>query len=188
LNKKEEKKKEKKMISDKERKNRLRKYKESQKVYLLTSRFTNETWEENKAFKRENRISCVYCSPDPIRQNIPVNSILLILEMNNNTNKIMGIGMVKNHPICNKYKVYKKENYNRYVYMGKNRIDRVEMNEEEEEIMNIFDILCFKGNKHMKRSRGLKSFPIDMLYKIFEGVEVDLIKRISEMFKIRIMT
>lgn len=176
------------MITDREKKANFERYKKNQKVNLLTSRFTNDTWEENKEFRIEKDIGCVYCSPDPIKKDIAINSILLILEMNNSMNRIIGVGMIKNHPICNKYKVYKKDNYNRYVYLGKRRIDREEMSEEEEEIMKVFDILCFKGNRHMKRARGLKSFPLDTLHRINEGSGVDLIKRISEMFKIRLRT
>jgi hypothetical protein len=50
--------------------------------------------------------------------------------------------------------------------------------------MKIFDILCFTGNRHMKRGQGLKSFPIDMLYRCSK--RIDLVKFISEMFKTRL--
>ena len=103
--------------------------------------------------------------------------------MNNDTNKIMGIGAIKNHPTMNKYHVYDYGNYNRYVYVGKNRIDRSEMTEQEELAMKIFDILCFKGNTHMKRAQGLKMFPIDMLYRMSR--KKDLVDFITNMFKNR---
>jgi len=106
---------------------------------------------------------------------------MFILEMNNETNRIMGIGMVRNHPICNKYQVYSTDNYNRYVFAGKHRIDRSEMNEDEETIMKLFDILCFTGNRHMKRGQGLQSFPTDMLYRCSK--ELDLVQFIGAMFK-----
>jgi len=111
---------------------------------------------------------------------------MFILEMNNDTNQIMGIGLVRNHPILNKYHVYDNGNYNRYVYVGKNRIDRADMSEKEEQIMKVFDILCFTGNRHMKRGQGLKSFPTDILYRCSK--KVDLVKFISEMFKSRMTT
>jgi phage gp16-like protein len=105
--------------------------------------------------------------------------------MNNDTNKIMGIGMVRNHPILNKFFVYENGNYNRYVYIGKNRISREDMSGEEEQIMQAFDILCFKGNRHMKRGQGLKSFPVDMLYRVSK--KIDLVNFIGNMFKIRLV-
>jgi hypothetical protein len=57
------------------------------------------------------------------------------------------------------------------------------MTDEEERIMKVFDILCFTGNKHMKRGQGMKSFPIETLYKCKNTL--DLVSFISEMFKTR---
>ena len=62
---------------------------------------------------------------------IPIDSAVFVLEMNNDKNKIMGIGMVRNHPVLNKYRVYKNNNYNRYVYTGKHYINREAMNPQE---------------------------------------------------------
>jgi hypothetical protein len=161
-------------------------YKKELRNFLLTSRFNNQTWCENEEYrKRNSNIKCIYCSPDKIAQNIPIDAITFILEMNNDTNKIMGIGMVRNHPIMNKFHVYENGNYNRYVYVGKNRIGRESMTEEEEKVMQVFDVLCFKGNQHMKRGKGITSFPIDMLYRCSK--KLDLVKFISQMFKNRII-
>jgi len=162
-------------------------YKKEFRNFLLTSRFNNNTWSENEKFRTTHpNFNCIYCSPDPITQNIPVDSVIFILEMNNDTNKIMGIGMIRNHPVLNKFFVYDNGNYNRYVYIGKNRISRTDMSEEEEKVMQIFDILCFQGNRHMKRGQGLKSFPVDMLYRCSK--KLDLVKFIGNMFKIRLAT
>lgn len=163
----------------------LKDYKKQIRNFLLTSRFNNNTWNENEQYRNTNAaIGCIYCSPDQISCQIPIESILFILEMNNDTNSIMGIGMVRNHAIVNKHQVYSNGNYNRYVYVGKNRIDREDMTDDEETIMQVFDILCFKGNRHMKRGQGLKSFPVDMLYRCSK--RLDLIQFVSEMFKSRL--
>jgi hypothetical protein len=159
-------------------------YKKNLKQFLLTSRFTNATWNENIKYRTNKNIGCIYCSPDPIANTIPIDSIIFVLEMNNDENKILGVGMIRNHPYLNKFTVYNEGNYNRYVYVGKNRIDRSEMLLEEEKIMKVFDILCFTGNKHMKRGQGLKSFPVEMLYKCSK--KLDLVNFIKEMFKKRI--
>jgi hypothetical protein len=160
-------------------------YHKELKQYLLTSRFNNVTWKENQRYRKINsNIGCIYCSPDPISSKIPNESVMFILEMNNDENQILGIGMVRNHSILSRYFVYENDNYNRYVFTGKNRIDRKEMTEEEERIMSVFDILCFTGNKHMKRGQGLKMFPIDMLYRM--NPVIDLVKFIGQMFKKRI--
>ena len=152
---------------------------------LLTTRFNDETWEQNKKYREEKELpGCIYCSPGPISVKIQPEQIAFILEMNNDKNKIMGIGMIRNHPHINIYQIYENDSYNRYVYIGKTRIDRSEMDEEEERIMKAFDILCFKGNRHMKRGHGLKSFPIEMLYNCSK--ELDLVEYITNMFKRRI--
>jgi hypothetical protein len=160
-------------------------YKKEFRHFLLTSRFNNKTWSENHQYRQKNpTIKCIYCSPSPITETVPIDSVVFILEMNNDTNKIIGIGMVRNHPYVNKYTVYENGNYNRYVYKGKTRIDRIDMTEEEERIMKVFDILCFTGNKHMKRGQGLKLFPVEMLYRCKE--KLDLVQFIRDMFKRRI--
>jgi hypothetical protein len=160
-------------------------YKKTFRHYLLTSRFNSSTWNENESYRLKNpSINCIYCSPEPISKIIPIDSIMFVLEMNNDTNKIIGIGMVRNHPYVNKYCIYSEGNYNRYVYIGKIRIDRNSMTDDEERIMRVFDILCFTGNKHMKRGQGLKSFPVDMLYRC--SVKLDLVNFIREMFKRRL--
>lgn len=161
------------------------KYKEfiqNMKKFVITSRFNNETWNENMMYRNKNKnIGCVYCSPEMITKKIPTDSILFVLEMNNEENKIMGIGMIRNHPICGKYRIYSNGNYNRYVYMGKNRIDRKDMTTEQENIMKALDILCFTGNKHMKRGQGLKMFPLEILFRC--STVIDLVNFISDMFK-----
>ena len=160
-------------------------YIQSKRHYLLTSRFSNRTWYENCDFKEKfSKIACIYCAPVMISSQIPVDAILYILEMNNDTNRIMGIGMVRNHPSNKRYPVYENDNYNRYQYLGKHRIDRTEMNEEEETIMRVFDILCFSGNRHQKRGHGLKAFPFEMLYRC--APILDLVDFINDMFKRRL--
>ena len=152
--------------------------------HIMTSRFNTRTLEENDMYRRAHpAIKCVYCSPDPISVQIKPDAIMFILEMNNDTDKITGIGLVRNHPTIGRHFVYENGNYNRYVYTGNYRIDRSEMTAEENRIISLFDILCFTGNKHMKRGQGLKAFPTDMLYRMLPIL--DLVKFISQMFKDR---
>ena len=161
-------------------------YKKQMKTHLMTSRFNNETLRENSDFRsRHSNIGCIYAAPEPISQHIEVDAIVFVLEMNNDTNQIAGIGLIRNHYYCEKYRVYKNNNYNRYVYPGKQRIDRSEMSTRENAVMQIFDILCFTGNKHMKRGQGLKSFPCEILYKYKD--QIDLVGFIGAMFKKRMM-
>lgn len=175
------------MKTDKELKNDFNKFKLEMRNNIMTSRFSYDTWLENRDYIIKNdNISCIYCSPDPIRKDIAINSIMFILEMNNSNNRIMGIGMVRNKAVCGKYKVYCKENYNRYVYAGNIRIDREELTNDEEKVICVFESLCFKGSKHMKRGQGIKAFPIEILFKCNERLNINLVEKVSNMFKNRL--
>jgi hypothetical protein len=180
-------------VSNKLSKQRLSKqphiieYRARFKHHLTTTRFNNLTWSENEAYRQQNqKIGCIYPTTEPNGQTMPEEANLFVLEMNNEQNRIMGIGLVKNKPIYNKYHVYSDPKYNCYAYLGKNRIDRLQMTNDEERIMKVFDILCFKGSRHMKRLVGLKAFPIDMLYNC--STVFDLVEFITNMFRERIKT
>lgn len=165
----------------------LKDYSAINKCHIMTTRFNNETLEENKKYRESlSKVKCIYCCPDAIARAIPYESTLFVLEMNNSENKIVGIGKIKNNPKLQKYVVYNENNYNRYQYIGKQRIDRNEMDEEEEEIMQLFDNWCFKGMGHMKRGQGIKSFPLDKLY--FHSRFVNIHKTVKQMFKRRTNT
>lgn len=154
--------------------------------WLMTTRFKNNTWEENRAFlKKYPNIGCIYPALEPIAKTIPNNEILFVLEMNNDENRIMGIGMLKNRAIYEpgKYRVYSDSNYNRYTYLGKNRIDRTEMTEEEERIMKYFDIVCFTHSNHQKRLKGIKLFPPDIQFRCRKVL--NMVSFITNMFKSR---
>lgn len=152
--------------------------------FIMTSRFNAATWQENRNYRTQNpKFGCIYCSPCPVSGRIPIDSVMFVLEMNNDENRIMGIGMVKNHPRVNGLIVYKNCNYNRYQFYGKHRIDRADMEGIEEAVMTAFDILCFTGNSHQKRGHGLKVFPLDMLFRCMRVI--DLVEFITGMFKRR---
>lgn len=174
----------KKMEEQMREKENLKNFKAAMNKFIMTSRFNNKTWEENVNYRGKlKHKGCIYCCPVAVTQKIPYESIMFVLEMNNDTNQIVGIGMVKNRAIRDKYKVYENGNYNRYVFVGNNRIDRTDMNDDEESVMQLFDRLCFKGNRHMKRGQGLRSFPVELLYELSK--KLDLTKFIVEMFKKR---
>jgi hypothetical protein len=165
----------------------MKDYKSAKKNILMTTRFNDSTWNENMDYRNKNpKLGCIYPLTQRVSNQLKDGTILLVLEMNNDQNRIMGIGMVRNNVIIQKYSVYSNDEYNRYSYIGKHRIDRNDMSEEEERIMKVFDILCFKGSKHMKRLQGMKVFPMDMLFRCSKIL--DLVDFITEMFKKRITT
>jgi hypothetical protein len=153
------------------------------KFYLASSRFTNETWSENRKFCEEYKKKTAYCCPIPISIKIPPDVLVGVLEMNNDTNRIIGIGLIYNR-IYPKTWVYADGNYNRNTYFGKRRIDRSEMTESEEKIMELLDSYCFKGNGHLKRGQGITSFPVKYLFDSYEK-DIDILKEIKIMFNSR---
>lgn len=155
------------------------------KTPIVTTRFNNDTWMENIEYRKTHpMLGCIYATPEMNSDKMVPESILFVLEMNNDQNRIMGIGMVRNRALIKKHRVYTNENYNRYAYVGKHRIDREEMTVEEDTIMRAFDALCFTGARHMKRLQGIKSFPTDMLYRC-KHIK-DLVAFVREMFKTRL--
>ena len=165
----------------KEYRKHIREYRQGLKQMVGTSRFSDATLTENAAFRSRNpSVGCVYCCPSPITLKIPKDMVVFVLEMNNTVNRIAGIGMIKNRAIVNKYRVYDNNSYNRHVYIGKMRISREEMTEEEDQMMRVFDALCFKGTKNMKRGQGITLFPVETLYKCAK--HMDLVEYIRQMF------
>lgn len=177
-------------ISVSELENKLRyqieldQYVRSLRRFIMTTRFNNATWQENCLYRSQYpKFGCIYCSPCPVSRIVPIDTVMFVLEMNNDTNRIMGIGLVKNHSRVNGLNVYMNSNYNRYQFYGKQRIDRTEMNSLEDAIMCVFDILCFTGNSHQKRGQGFKVFPLEMLFRCMRIM--DLVEFITNMFRIR---
>jgi hypothetical protein len=164
----------------------------------MTSRFTETTRQQNAAFRAKIGAKCLYSSPTPISSAVPNNAIMFVLEMNNTDNKIMGIGLLKNIPIYHKYEIYDnnnvnnavvcvdssakvKTNYNMFQYVGKYRIDYENMTERDKQILQILEIMCFTGSRHLKRLKGITIFPEYMLNKCKKMV--DLLDYIIHMFK-----
>ena len=158
----------------------------SQTKYVLTTRFNEATWNENKLFREKQKsIKCIYCSPNGTSQSIPLNSLLFVLEMNNTTNKIMGIGLVRNTAFREHYKVYDYGYYNLVAYIGYHRIEREEMCMDKIGqvcICEELEQLCFKGKGNLKMGNGMTSFPVSALYHFHQN-GIDIIQWISKKFR-----
>ena len=160
--------------------------------HLFTTRFNGITKARNESYRaRKIPDCCLYGAPQMITCRIPQVGNIMVLEMDNDTNRIFGVGLIKNIPYYNKYRIYGEqiesfEDYNRYVYMGKYHIKREEMSQEEENVMQVFDELCFKGHMHMKRGQGLKAFPLKILWRTKHIL--DLRGYVEKMFKRRFFT
>lgn len=160
-------------------------YQKSLKHTLATTRFNDFTWEENCKMRQLNPVAkCIYAAPIQITSRIRFDSNVFVIEMNNQKDQITGIGLIKNHPVAGKYTVHSIPNYNRFVYIGKWRIDREDMTENELDILRLLEAICFRGTNHSKRGQGITALPIKLQYKSCT-LGLDLIESICDMFKKR---
>lgn len=124
-------------------------------VIILTTRFNNNTWKENYTYRLKKNITCIYPVPNKITSNIEPLSLVFVIEMNNTTNKIQGIGLIRNKlNLEYQYNVYQENNYNRYCYIGKYYMDREQLMEYDNELIKILEMVLFKGKTHLKRGIG----------------------------------
>ena len=164
---------------------KMRVYQKTLRHTIGTTRFNNFTWNENCEIRKKNpSAKCIYATPIQITSRIALDSNVFVLEMNNDTDEILGIGLVKNHPVIGKYAVHSVPNYNRFVYIGKWRIDRKDMTHDELEILRVFEAVCFRGINHSKRGQGITALPIKVQYKSYI-LGFSLLDYICNMFKLR---
>ena len=148
-----------------------------------TTRFNSGTWQENKQWRETNNHNgWIYGTPMRLNEKIYIGDIVFILEMNNDKNKIEGIGMVRNTVYADKkYTIYKDGNYNRFIYKSDYRIDRQQLTRYEEKIFELLDILVFKGGRHLKRGQGITQLP----KWICDNKHFDFIKFFKKVFNKR---
>ena len=125
---------------------------------LAVTRFNNKTWEENCNYRDKNEMNgCCYGTPVLLQVDIAIGALLYILEMNNDKNHIMGIGLIRNHNRADKrYCIYSDGNYNRYNYRSDYRIDRAEFKKNNNSLLELLELLVFKGYTHLKRGQGIQ--------------------------------
>lgn len=124
--------------------------------HIATTRFNNNTFIENMGYRDKHKFPVIYGTMIKIHRKIDIGSFLFIVEMNNDTNKIEGIGLVKNSlALERKYKIYENDDYNRYTYRGNYWLSRQQILDFDSSIVEIFDKILFKGKTHLKRACGI---------------------------------
>ncbi len=112
---------------------------------LACTRFNNKTWQEYQtwlsAYQQsyeqiyQRPLKCIYGAPREIsHKKFPAQAKILVIEMNNDENKIMGIGEIINQTANEPYKpvaggappppfrkIFSDRNYTRYIYIGNTR-------------------------------------------------------------------
>lgn len=128
---------------------------------ICSTRFNSKTWEENLTWKKNNNFKGgIYNAPKTLNPSILQESLVFILEMKNDENRLMGIGLIKNMIHVDKhYKIYEDNNYNRYTYKSACRIDYEDFEKDEIMYIQIMETLLFKGSAHSKRGHGITLLP-----------------------------
>jgi hypothetical protein len=160
----------------------------NQEFTLVTTRFNNATWAANKAVRDRNpAVKTVYACMRPLPANIPADINLFVLEMNNSTNQLLGIGLVRNRPVLGKYAIHHDPQYqfNQYVFLGKMRIDRTEMDASEQEFLRLLEGLCFFGSMHSKRGSDMTRMPAMLVYRCAAEFHINLGETVAAMFRRR---
>jgi len=149
---------------------------------VVTSRFNNETLFANYEYREKHGFHCIYCCPSELSCKISYGKPVFVIEMNNSTNKIEGIGLIKNIPETKKYyKVHSDGNTNRYIYIGKYFIDRSTIDYYNSPLVHALEEILFKGYTHSKRGAGLTIIPPKALKnEICDGIDVK--KEIKDIF------
>ena len=121
--------------------------------YIACTRFNHITYDENMTYRKLTNIPVIYGTPLKIREIYPDGALLFVVEMNNDTNKIEGIGLIRNTQVLDKrYKIYQNSEYNRYIYKGEYWLKREQLGLE---IIETFDTILFKGKSHLKCRTGI---------------------------------
>lgn len=124
--------------------------------YLACTRFNSSTYKQNIDYRTKNNEKVIYGPEFKIRDIYPPGALIFVAEMNNETNKIEGIGLIKNSLVSDKkYKVYENGLYNRYIYRGNYWISREKLLILDSKIVETFDTILFKGKSHMKFRSGI---------------------------------
>jgi len=133
-------------------------------IHIVSTRFNNETWEENLNYRIKHNVKCIYGTPLEFTQHICIDANVFVLEMNNSKNKIEGIGLIKNRPCFDKYyKIYQEGNYNRYIYKSNYHLSREQLLNINEILVRVFDFILFKQKTHLKRGSGFTTIPEKLL-------------------------
>mgnify|MGYP006143893555 CR=1 FL=1 len=154
---------------------------------IAVTRFNHDTWRENHEYRiKKNLRGCVYGCPCPISGSILLYATLVVFEMNNSSNSIEGIGLIENRVHDSYHKIYENVSYNRYTYRGNDRIDRSQMNPNEEELFTIIEKIVFRGYGHVKRGFGISALPLKKIKDVtINDLSIEIF--IKEMFERRRM-
>lgn len=146
--------------------------------FLETTRFNQASMKINQQARWEG---CLYGNPRPLKKR--QQPFRLVLELNNDTNRIDGVGLISNKCLLRGKNtvfrdVYENRLFNQNVYRGSYRLDRSLLDEYSEISLKIFQRLdegCFHGFYHVKRGNSISKLPFIHILTIQKEFNVDLV-------------
>ena len=99
-------------------------------------------------------------------------------------NQILGIGLIKNRPF-DRYmtSLYNEKNYTRYVYRGELHIDRDFMITHKPKLVEVLEVILFKGKTHLKRGYAFSALT-DKFLKDERCIGLDIRAEIADLFSL----
>ena len=152
---------------------------------IATTRFSDYTFKENRLWREERECTdCIYGTPLMMTSKIETGRPTLVIEMNNNRNRIEGIGFLFNRPCDDNYRrIYSNPNTNRYIYQGRYRLDKsVVTDEYYKKVLWTLEMLLFKGAGHSKRSIGITRLPGWLMFNVYDYDFGDVIWEMFEKY------
>ena len=150
--------------------------------HIATTRFNNATFAENMAYREKVLETVLYGPSIRIHEKYSIGCTMFVFEMNNEENRIEGIGVIKNQTVHDKkYKIYSESDYNRVIYRGSYWLSREQLLLLDAELIEIFDKMLFKGKSHLKRQSGI-TIVTEKLTKKWEQDLDHLKRRIRDIF------
>jgi hypothetical protein len=124
--------------------------------YIASTRFNNETHAANMSYRKKTGDQVIYGTNIRIQGKYDPGSLMFVIEMNNDENRIEGIGLIRNTLIFEKkHNIYENSDYNRYIYRGDYWLSRQQLEEIDAELVEICELVSFKGKSHLKRLSGI---------------------------------
>jgi hypothetical protein len=150
--------------------------------HIASTRFNNATLAENMTYREKAHEIVIYGAGIQIQKKYETGCTMFVCEMNNEENRIEGIGVITNKLVHDKrHKIYSDTDYNRVIYRGSHWLSREHLLLLDEEIVDILDKMLFKGKSHLKRQSGI-TVVTDKLTKKWNQDLNHLKRRIREIF------
>jgi len=150
--------------------------------YIACTRFTPNTYKENHDYRASNLETVIYGAALKIRKIYPYGSLIFVAEMNNESNRIEGMGLIKNTLVSDRrHKIYENNEYNRYIYRGQYWLSRNQLDNFDREITEILDNILFKKKSHLKCRTGI-TILTEKIFTHWEYKLCELKNKIKQLF------